>query len=167
MSIVLNGYVYYTSNAGVWWIHGVVSEFANLPNQAIQVYVRGDNGGAIASKSASGTSFTSLQRRADITDIDWDHQFYLDVYQVISGFKTLLDSRVVNNAVRQTGVNYYWEEIPQSTPLTTPTGLYADNITSDSARVSWTAVENASGYKLEYRQAAGGGQTYPWVEAQD
>ena len=51
--------------------------------------------------------------------------------------------------------------------LATPTGLYADNITSDSARVSWTAVENASGYKVEDRQAAGGGQTFPWVEAQD
>ena len=37
-------------------------------------------------------------------------------------------------------------------PLSTPTGLYADNITSDSARVSWTAVENASGYKVEYRR---------------
>lgn len=36
--------------------------------------------------------------------------------------------------------------------LSTPTGLYADNITSDSARVSWTAVENASGYKVEYRR---------------
>lgn len=61
--------------------------------------------------------------------------------------------------------NYY--EAPSATPLATPTGLYADNITSDSARISWNAVENASGYKLEYRQSAGGGQTYPWIEASD
>ena len=45
--------------------------------------------------------------------------------------------------------NFY---IPTATPLSTPTGLNADNITSDSARVSWTAVENASGYKVEYRR---------------
>ena len=64
------------------------------------------------------------------------------------------------------GTPYYWRLL--TTPLATPTGLYADNITSDSARVSWTAVENASGYKVEYRQAGGGGgQTFPWVEAQD
>lgn len=58
---------------------------------------------------------------------------------------------------------YIWV---QATPLSTPTGLNAAQITSNSATISWTAVENASGYKVEYRQAAGGGQTYPWVEAQ-
>ena len=42
---------------------------------------------------------------------------------------------------------------PQSTPLTTPTGLYADNITSDSARTNWQAVENASNYKVQYKAA--------------
>ena len=55
----------------------------------------------------------------------------------------------------------------QAEQLTTPSGLYADNITSDSARIGWNAVSNASGYKVEYRQSAGGGQTYPWIEAQD
>ncbi len=45
---------------------------------------------------------------------------------------------------------YFTDAVAQ--PLSTPTGLYADNITSDSARVSWTAVENASGYKVEYRR---------------
>ena len=53
-------------------------------------------------------------------------------------------------AVGKRNVNYYWT--PAATPLSTPTGLYADNVTSDSARVSWTAVENASGYKVEYRK---------------
>ena len=46
--------------------------------------------------------------------------------------------------------NFYMS--PTTEPLSTPTGLYADNITSDSARVSWSAVENASGYKVEYRR---------------
>lgn len=153
MSIVLNGYVYYTGVTGGWWIRGVVTEFANLPDQTIQIYVRGDNSGPIASKFASGASFYSQSRKADLTDIDWDHKFYLDVYQNISGNRVLLDSRVVNNAVRQTGVNYYWEEIPHTTPLSTPTGLYADNITSDSARTNWQAVENASNYKVQYKAA--------------
>lgn len=50
------------------------------------------------------------------------------------------------------GMGIYTPFLPQTTKLTTPTGLNADNITSDSARVSWTAVENASGYKVEYRR---------------
>ena len=40
-----------------------------------------------------------------------------------------------------------------ATPLATPTGLYADNITSDSARTNWQAVENASNYKVQYKAA--------------
>ena len=42
---------------------------------------------------------------------------------------------------------------PTSQPLPTPTGLYADNITSDSARTNWQAVENASNYKVQYKAA--------------
>ena len=41
---------------------------------------------------------------------------------------------------------------PPATPLATPTGLNATNVTSNSARISWNAVENASGYKVEYRR---------------
>lgn len=36
--------------------------------------------------------------------------------------------------------------------LATPTGLNADQITSSGATISWTAVENASSYKVEYRR---------------
>lgn len=43
-------------------------------------------------------------------------------------------------------------ETQAAQPLSTPTGLYADNITSDSARIGWNAVENATGYKVEYRR---------------
>ena len=39
-----------------------------------------------------------------------------------------------------------------ATPLSTPTGLNADNITSNSATISWNAVENATNYKVEYRR---------------
>lgn len=46
----------------------------------------------------------------------------------------------------------YYQELQPSSPLSTPTGLNADNITSNSATISWTAVENASGYKVEYRR---------------
>jgi hypothetical protein len=52
--------------------------------------------------------------------------------------------------IESLGVNYYWT--PVATPLSTPTGLYADNITSDSARIGWNAVENAVDYKVEYRR---------------
>lgn len=36
--------------------------------------------------------------------------------------------------------------------LTAPTGLAHDQVTSTSARVTWNAVTNASGYKVEYRR---------------
>lgn len=42
---------------------------------------------------------------------------------------------------------------PDSPVLPYPTGLYADNITSDSARTNWQAVENASNYKVQYKAA--------------
>lgn len=45
--------------------------------------------------------------------------------------------------------------------LATPTGLSATNITSTSARLSWGAVTNAVGYKVEYRAV---GAT-AWLEA--
>lgn len=48
---------------------------------------------------------------------------------------------------------YYWSLYNPTTPLSTPTGLYADNITSDSARTNWQAVENASNYKVQYKAA--------------
>lgn len=37
--------------------------------------------------------------------------------------------------------------------LSTPTGLNADNIKSNSARTNWQAVENASNYKVQYKAA--------------
>ena len=51
---------------------------------------------------------------------------------------------------------YYFQELnttQSAQPLSTPTGLYADNITSDSARTNWQAVENASNYKVQYKAA--------------
>lgn len=47
---------------------------------------------------------------------------------------------------------FHLEEESQAEPLSTPTGLNATNVTSNSARISWNAVENASGYKVEYRR---------------
>ena len=38
-------------------------------------------------------------------------------------------------------------------PLPTPTGLNATNVTSNSARTNWQAVENASNYKVQYKAA--------------
>ena len=48
---------------------------------------------------------------------------------------------------------YYWSLYNPATPLATPTGLNATNITSDSARTNWQAVENASNYKVQYKAA--------------
>lgn len=48
---------------------------------------------------------------------------------------------------------YVWKDPSTLTPLATPTGLNADQITSNSARTNWQAVENASNYKLQYKAA--------------
>lgn len=48
-----------------------------------------------------------------------------------------------------------WDYVfPRQTaqPLATPTNLTSTNITINSAQVSWTGVENASSYKVEYRK---------------
>lgn len=47
---------------------------------------------------------------------------------------------------------YVWKDPSTLTPLSTPTGLNADQITSNSATISWNAVENATDYKVEYRR---------------
>lgn len=48
---------------------------------------------------------------------------------------------------------YYWSLYNPATPLSTPTGLYADNITSDSATTHWTGDASASNYKVQYKAA--------------
>lgn len=66
-------------------------------------------------------------------------------------------SAVVNSnkiSVELNGTSAYKDLYIHETPqLSTPTGLYADNITSDSARTNWQAVENASNYKVQYKAA--------------
>lgn len=53
-----------------------------------------------------------------------------------------------------TNVNVFWGDWTSLIEtLSTPTGLYADNITSNSARTNWQAVENASNYKVQYKAA--------------
>lgn len=42
---------------------------------------------------------------------------------------------------------------PDSSVLPYPTGLYVDQITDNSARTNWQAVENASNYKVQYKAA--------------
>lgn len=42
-------------------------------------------------------------------------------------------------------------ERPTATPLSTPIGLNATNITSNSALVSWAQNANASNFKIEYK----------------
>ena len=51
-----------------------------------------------------------------------------------------------------TGFPFYFTDA-SAQPLSTPTGLYADNITSDSATTHWTGDENASNYKVQYKAA--------------
>lgn len=73
--------------------------------------------------------------------------FALEDYQSTSRFKcTIISSGVVRAETSE----FYLGDA--STPLSTPTGLNADQITSNSATISWNAVENATDYKVEYRR---------------
>lgn len=64
-----------------------------------------------------------------------------------------LDDGIIKPEGVYKGMPFRLEEESQAEPLTTPTGLYADNITSNSARTNWQAVENASNYKVQYKAA--------------
>lgn len=57
------------------------------------------------------------------------------------------------DAFFDTSDNVYVYERPPAQPLSTPTGLYADNITSDSATTHWTGDANASNFKVQYKAA--------------
>lgn len=58
----------------------------------------------------------------------------------------------MNAFLESQGWSYVFErQLPL--PLSTPTGLYADNITSDSATTHWTGDANASNYKVQYKAA--------------
>lgn len=49
------------------------------------------------------------------------------------------------------GSSTFTPETPSTAPLSAPTGLTHDQVTSNSARVGWNAVTNAVDYKVEYR----------------
>ena len=83
-----------------------------------------------------------LVRSSDFNDNNYNWYDYEESFEALA-----LGKYICN--IETFGDRYYWA--PAATPLATPTGLYADNITSDSARVSWNAVENATDYKVEYR----------------
>ena len=73
-------------------------------------------------------------------------------YNIFQQFNSSHSVSAVNSYIQSLS----WTQIltrRQATPLTTPSGLYADNITSDSARTNWQAVENASNYKVQYKAA--------------
>ena len=71
---------------------------------------------------------------------------------IVKGYASTASTSGANNAIQSAT----WSAIvtrQQSTPLSTPTGLYADNIKSDSATTHWTGDANASNYKVQYKAA--------------
>ncbi len=47
------------------------------------------------------------------------------------------------------------DEVAPPTPLGVPSGLYASNITANSATLNWNAVQNATSYTVAFRSAGG------------
>lgn len=67
-------------------------------------------------------------------------------YQVYISARTPTDSTNYDGSVYTSPVS-----IATLAPLSAPTGLTHDQVTSNSARVGWNAVTNATDYKVEYR----------------
>lgn len=96
-----------------------------------------------------------------------DSSAYIEEVYILFGTTQQTRQRAVNIANQYASsqsvsyVNSYiqsqsWTYIlgrQQAEPLPTPTGLYADNITSDSATTHWTGDANASNYKVQYKAA--------------
>lgn len=141
--IIFNGTYY----AGSFSTSITITEFSLPLDKSYYVYIR----------SASSSSFYYATLYDAITLKSWVSQFPPGIYgervfiyltDVQNGYNAPLAVRCAD--ALSSGVTYPF--LLPTTPLATPTGLNADNITSNSARVSWTAVENASGYKVEYRR---------------
>ena len=163
MAVVLEGFLLQeTRNYGTLSIETITATVTRYiaEDASIDVSLFGcDNGFSyerILTYNASTSTWNS-QSRIGVDHLPHTYSLFLvrssefpnDNYDR-KGFDTSLAIGKYQCAVNKRNVNTYW--VPISTPLSTPTGLYADNITSNSARVSWTAVENASGYKVEYRR---------------
>lgn len=108
--------------------------------------VANSNGYRTRIKPAAGSTWTNIDTKnttATFTGLTKGTIYDVSI-RTTANTSTNYDSSAFMNPIEVTTLN--------TTPLATPTGLYADNITSDSARVSWTAVENATSYKVEYRR---------------
>lgn len=73
---------------------------------------------------------------------------FMEVFEYTNYFNLAVCDAMV---AELNGIKYDAQGTP--TPLATPTGLYADNITSDSATTHWTGDANASNYKVQYKAA--------------
>lgn len=60
-------------------------------------------------------------------------------------------SQDVRNAVIYPATHYFTNYYTYAPPLSTPIGLNATNITSDSALLGWAQNANASNFKIEYK----------------
>lgn len=166
MAVVLEGYCVASLTSGTVSIFSHVENFSgdyvseslciyiysSFTNNAYKIQSYSNSAWSYRNAAFSGTipySFTLyLVRSSDFSENRYSWSSYGQSFEELA-----LGKYICN--IEKKSVRTYWA--PATTPLSTPTGLYADNITSDSARVSWTAVENASGYRVEYRQSAGGG----------
>lgn len=109
--------------------------------------VANSNGYRTRIKPASGSTWTNIDTKnttASFTGLTKGTTYDVSI-RTTANTSTNYDSSAFMNPIEVTTLN--------STPLSTPTGLNADNITSDSARTNWQAVENASNYKVQYKAA--------------
>ena len=135
--------------------YGPIEASGNLSNATTTYAV-----GILATRSASGVwggvlNCTGRDSSAYIEDVyilfGTQEEVSLRAYNILRQYNSSYSVSAVNSYIQSLS----WTHIltrRQATPLSTPTGLYADNITSDSARISWNAVENATDYKVQYRR---------------
>ena len=146
-----------------WFGNGGPIEASGSLNNASFNYSFGVFVNPVASEWGGVLSCTGRDASAYIEDVyllfDNDAVVRSRGYDIASAYNSSQDISSINSYIKRQSWTYVLGR-SQTEQLSTPTGLYADQITSNSARTNWNAVENASNYKVQYKAA---GETV-WTE---
>lgn|GEM_PF-6255006 len=144
----------------------IVKKSATLDTIVLTITKSGSYATQIAYSYDNGATWTEMAPGVYTTGTSWT---LASIPSTISQVK--FKARAYNTASRSVSSSTVycesaWSSVltvekPAIQPLDRPTGLAVSNITSTGARISWNAVANAVGYKVEYRVR---GAT-AWLEA--
>lgn len=136
--------------------YSAMAESYSLTEDYFNSYASNHNGAIL-----SGTDLTT----SDVISFTGTSQENFDYFRTEYSGEITSSSLFSTNILRINIANTYnvlFKALTATAPtqLSSPTGLSADQITKNSARVKWESVANATGYKVEYRE--NGSST--WIE---